>query len=307
MNAEIFSEWFKQQGYPVFRTKSTYWHKAGPRVYQAFPYHWIIKPTGEETNRLLKFGHNICLRYSTPIESSFGQISYHAVLEDSNYGFENLGKWSRKNVRKGLKKCFIEPISFQRLANEGWLLQLDTLDRQGRKIELERSSWVKRCLVAGNLPGFEAWGAISGGKLAASVITFQMEDCAYMLYQQCLRQYLRYNANNALSFFVSRELMKRSYVKQILYGLHSLDAPASVDEFKFRMGYKSKPVRQMVVFHPWVEPFVKNKIHNILKRFQKKLPGNPILDKAEGMVRFYLQGKLPIEKQTFPSHLIEQR
>jgi hypothetical protein len=291
MTPEIFAEWLKRQGHQVIRTETSYWFNQGPRVYQAFPYHWVIQPSEEELKHFLKENNALGLRYSTPIDSVKGCESYHAVYENESYDYDNLSKWARKNVRRGLNHCSVESITFERLANEGWNLQLDTLDRQGRKLPIEKGEWQNRCISAGELPGFEAWGAIDKGKLAASVITFQMVDCCYMLYQQCLRDYLADHVNNALGFIVTKEMINRPSIKSILYGLHSLDAPASVDEFKFRMGYSAKPVKQRVEFHPMLAPLFNPISYKIIKQLKSWKPSNPSLAKMEGMVRFYLEGK----------------
>ena len=303
MTPEIFAEWLRRQGHRIFRTESSYWHSQGPRVYQAFPYHWVIEPQEDELLNLLKEKKAIGLRYSTPVTAAEGQISYHAVYERPSYGFEKLGKWARKNVRRGLRKCTVEPVTFERLAQEGFALQVDTLARQGRKLEISRSTWETRCLAARGLPGFEAWGALADGNLAASVITFQMNDCAYMLYQQCRRDYLRDHVNNALGFVVTQTLIHRPEINSILYGLHSLDAPPSVDEFKFRMGYTAKPLRQRVTFHPLLRPLFNTLSHAALKGLLRMQPGNVTLSKTEGMVRFYLQGRHPLEAQNWPKVL----
>jgi hypothetical protein len=303
MNPEIFAEWLRRQGHRVLRTTSSYWADFGPRVFQALPYHWVIEPDEEELTDLLKEYRALGLRYSTTISASHGAASYHAVYEAGTYGYENLGKWARKNVRRGLDHCSVEPISFERLADEGFALQADTLARQGRKLDIEKNVWQTRCFSAKDLPGFEAWGAMVDARLAASVITFRMEDWGYMLYQQCHRDYLVDHVNNALSFAVTKSLIERQDIKAILYGLHSLDAPPSVDEFKFRMGYTAKPVRQRVVFHPWARPLMNNASHALLKAGLKWRPGHPTLSKAEGMLRFYLQGRLPLSKQSLPPPL----
>lgn len=308
MNAEIFAEWLRRQGHRVHRTPSSYWFDQGPRVYQAFPYHWIFFPQPGELDGFLKAQGAVGLRYSTPLEADEGAASYHAVYEGGQYGFENLGKWARKNVRRGLKSCRVEPVTFDCLAAEGFELQLDTLDRQGRRLGLEQKAWQTRCLAAGELPGFEAWGAWVDGtegaaRLAASVITFQMDDCAYMLYQQCRREYLAEHVNNALGFVVTQTLTARQQVRSILYGLHSLDAPASVDEFKFRMGYRAKAVRQRVVFHPLLRPLFTPLTHAALRDLRGLRPASATLAKTEGLVRFYLQGRLPLTRQVQPDAL----
>ena len=70
-----------------------------------------------------------------------------------------------------------------------------------------------------------------------------------------------------------------------------------MDEFKFRMGFTAKPVRQRVVFHPTIAPFFNRLSHATIRQLLRWRPEQPVLAKAEGMMRFYLQGKLPIEKQ----------
>jgi hypothetical protein len=303
MNPDIFGEWLRRQGHRILRSPSSYWHSQGPRVYQAFPYHWVILPPEEELSSLLRQNRAIGLRYSTPENAPRGCISYHAVYEKNTYGLENLGKWARKNVRRGLKNCKIEPITFPRLAEEGWRLQLDTLQRQGRHPKFDQKIWRRLCFAAADLPGFEAWGAMVEGIMAASVITFKMDECAYMLYQQCLREYLPAHINNALSYCVTQEMMQRVDIRSILYGLHSLDAPANVDQFKFRMGYSAKIVRQRVVFNQWMESLFNKTNYEVVKRFHEWFPGNAVLSKTEGMIRFYLEGNLPLRKQNWPDCL----
>jgi hypothetical protein len=307
MNAEVFAEWLRRQGHRVMRTPSSYWFDQGPRVYQAFPYHQTIEPAEEELREFLYEQNAIGLRYSTPWSAHLGNISYHAIFEGPSYSLENLDRRSRQNIRKGMGRCTVEPISLQRLADEGWALELDTLERQGRQPNTSRKAWEKRCLSAAGLPGFEAWGAMVDGKLGASMLAFQMGDCCYLLYKQCFRHYLPLRVNNALSFVVTETLAGRPSIRSILYGLHSLDAPPGVDEFKFRMGYSAKPVRQRVVFHPLLAPFFNRTTHALVKRLLKRYPENARLSKTEGMMRFYLEGREPIERQHWPEVLLKQQ
>lgn len=302
MTPEVFAEWMRRQGRRVLRTESTYWHSQGPGAYQAFPYHWVIEPSETELLQMIHHDRVLALRYSTSVDSGSGCLSYHAVRDDANYNLNSLSQWARKNIRRGLRNCSVEPITFERLALEGWLLHRDTLDRQGRaKLELSEKAWHAKCLAAGELPGFQAWGALVQDRLAASVISFQMGDCCYLLEQQCHRTHLAAHVNNALSFVVTRTLLSGAGVQSIFYALHSLDAPPTMDEFKFRMGYRAKPVRQRVLFNPWLSPMMNPVSHALLKFGLKLRPGQPALSKAEGMLRFYLQGRLPAVRQSTPA------
>lgn len=288
VSPDIYAEWLRRQGQQVVRSASSYWHSQAMGVYQAFPYHWLITPSREELRHLMLDHHAIALRYSAPAQANFGSTSYHAVYTASDYDFEALSAWARKNVRRGLRCCSVGPISWERYINEGWELRVDTLARQGRRLKESRDHWRRRYSAAACLEGFEVWAAEVGGRLGATLVTCRMENWYYLLYQQCHRDYLREHVNNALSFIVTQLLIRRPQVSGIFYGMQSLDAPASVDEFKFRMGYRALPVRQSVVLHPYVAPLANALSHRLSQALLALDPGSRRLAKAEGMLRIYL-------------------
>jgi hypothetical protein len=304
MSSEQFAAWQRRQGHGVVQTASSYWVEAGPRIYQAFPYHWLIKPTAEEFHQLFHHYRALGVRYSTNWEASPGAVSYHVVFEQPEYSLSSLPKKARHDVQKGLKAAQIEPISFARLAQEGWQLRWETLQRQGREKAETQAWWQLLCYNADGLPGFETWAAIVDGQLAAALLAFTCDDCCSILYQQSRTETLPLGVNNALAFAFTNEVLKRPGPPWLFYGLHSLDAPPSVDEFKFRMGYTAKAVRQRVVFHPMLTPLFNPGSHTLLKSLLHLRPGQPTLAKAEGLLRFYLQGQRPLAEQPVPPGLV---
>ena len=71
------------------------------------------------------------------------------------------------------------------------------------------------------------------------------------------------------------------------------------------MGYTAKPVRQRVVFHPWLSPLFNSTSLAVLRQLRRWQPENPTLAKTEGMMRFYLEGKRPLDQQTWPKVLVD--
>jgi hypothetical protein len=303
MNADVFAEWLRRQGYDVLRTESSYWYEASRRVYQAFPFHWVIEPEEDELVDMLRSRRAVALRYSTPVGAPVGRISYHAIYDKPSYELNDLDRRSRQNVRKGVERCRVEQISIERLAEDGWLLEMDTSNRQGRQAHFSKDAWCRRYMAAADLPGFEAWGAIVENRLVASLFMFQMDDCCELISQQCDREYLNARVNNALSFEVTQTMVRRRGILLVFYALQSLDAPSSVDQFKFRMGYRAKPVRQRVVFHPWISPLVNRASHAGLRWLRERWQDKALIRKAEGMVRFYLSGKTSAREQDWPECL----
>jgi hypothetical protein len=291
MTPDVFAEWLRRQGLRVVRTASSFWHTKEARILQAFPYHWILEPSEAELRELLRGERALGLRYSTPVGARLGLPSYHVVRRERPYELQELDKKARYDIRKGLAHAAVEPISFSRLASEGWRLHEDTLARQGRIGAETRESWERLCLSAEGLPGFEAWGATHEGQLAAALLAFTCEGCTSFLNQQSANQHLKHGVNHALAYVFTRTALARPDVSYVFYSLHSLDAAAGVDQFKFRLGYTAQPVRQRVMFHPWAAPLFNRVTYSAMRQLIRWSPGTPALAKAEGMVRFYIEGQ----------------
>jgi hypothetical protein len=296
---DIYAEWLRRQGQRVLRTASSYWHSGELGVYQAFPYHWLIEPSDTEVGGLFSEHRAIALRYSQPPASVTGCPSYAIVFADSAYGMDSLTTHTRNNVRRGLKNCVVEPISFQRLVEQAWELRCDALDRQGRNLKLTYESWKKRYLSASDYAGFEAWAAMAGDRLAGYLVTFQMDDCLCIIDHQSHREFLKYKINNALTFTVSRNGMTKPGVKILFYGVESLDAPARVSEFKFHMGYAARPIRQRVVFRPAVAPLANRLTYGLVSTLSRWFPADRRFAKAKGMLRLSLNDARPLPPEVF--------
>jgi len=306
MNADIFAEWIRRQGYRVVRTESSYWYNPAPGVFQAFPYHWVIKPTEAEIRNLMWRHGAFAVRYSTPFEFPGGVVSYHIVLQEP-YSLELLKAQARNGVKAGMNRFKIEQIPFERLATEGWTLQRDTLERQDRLRSMTQQEWERLCRAACDLEGFEAWAATSDGELAAAVIVARMQSNFSVPFAMSHRRFQGEHVNNALFYCVSKELLKREGIENLFFTVQSLDAPANVDEFKFRMGFQHKFVRQRVDFHPLFQPFATSMLHGWARRLLQRDPSNPHFAKAEGMLRFHLEGRKPVEEQAWPERLLAER
>jgi hypothetical protein len=303
VSPEVVAEWFRRQGHRVIRTPSSWWYEASARVYQAFPFHWSIRPGDGELEELLRAEHAIALRCTTPLDAPEGRVSYHVVCDDREYDLHRLDARARNAVRNGMQRARIEPVPLDRMAEEGWQLEVDTCSRQGRDVPLSREAWRRRYLAAAGLPGFEAWGALIDGKLAASLLCVRVDDWWEVLGQQSLSEYLPARVNNAVTYVFTQSMVQRPGVRAVFYTLQSLDAPPTVDQFKFHMGYTPRPVRQRVALHPWASRILGPAAHRVISGVLRRRPGSRLLGKAEGMLRFHLEGKLPAERQRWPTCL----
>jgi hypothetical protein len=233
---------------------------------------------------------SIGLRFFTSMEG-FGKSSYLIVCSDKNYDITSVAAGdTRRKTRRGLENVEIRQFDFKELARLGHNLNCDTLARQGRDPRLcNESDWKQFCDATEGLDGFEAWGAFTGGKLASFVAGFQMEDHFTLLQQSSATEYLELYPNNALIFEVTRLKLASPEVTAVSYGPQSLDAPESLDAFKFHMGYKKLPMKQRVMFNPLIKPFIGSATQKIVQFAAGiKLKSNE-LSKLEGLIGFYLE------------------
>lgn len=299
MNVENFAEWMRRQGHPVYRTESSFWHKAGPRTLQAFPYFWLVEPSKAELRKLMLTKGILSLRYSTPIDAPEGKVSYHIDVRNP-YTLDMLKSQARNGVKKGQVRFQVQQVPFARLADEGWLLQQDTLERQCRLGCMRSDTWSRMCMAADGLPGFEAWAAIADGVMAGALLTARIDDVVCVPYALSRSQFLKDHVNNVLFFQTITNLLCRPGVNRVFLTVQSLDAPESVDEFKFRMSFNAMPVRQRVVLSPLAAPLSTPLGVMALNMMLKRYPGSNLVAKTEGMVRFYLQGRQSLQQQQWP-------
>jgi len=123
------------------------------------------------------------------------------------------------------------------------------------------------------------------------MIGFQMEDHYTILHQSSSTEHLRLYPNNALVFTVTKLKLALPEVNAVSYGPQSLDAPESLDTFKFRMGYQQRPMKQRIVFNPLIKPFVGSSLHRCAKFALRAKPRSDTLRKFEAIIRFYREAE----------------
>lgn len=306
MTSDVFGAWLERSGYRVAAHGDGRWYEIAPRVWQAFPYHLVQSLADADLDAVLRKPFGVALRYVAPLHAPEGQISYQVVKPAGPWQLAALPKKARHDVARGLETFEIREIDPRELADRGWALRRETLARQGRERAETEADFRRICLAAAGLRGFEAWATFRNGVMSASLLASRVGDCCAILYQQSRTEDLSAFSNNALAFTYSREAGTRDGVRVIFYGLHSLDAPASVDRFKLRMGFELRPVRQRVVLHPRLHP-VAGLAHTLARAAQVVSPSLGSLSKAEGLLRFHRNGRLPLAMQTWPDLIADRR
>lgn len=243
-----FAGFLARLGHRVVETESGAWYDASRFFLLGIPTHDLRTPGGDEMRRLWR-GRVLGARFTTPLGEP-GKMSYQIVCDDPGYGLESLSANTRSKVRRGLKRCQIRPASPAEVAVHGRQAHADTLARQDRAGLLGGSQWERFWEAVEATPGMEVWSSWVDEKLAAFLVTVSFGECVEFLFARSRDDCLQAYPNNALLFQVTEEMMARRGVREITFGIESLEPVGPLDQFKFSMGFRTKPLRQRVVFHP---------------------------------------------------------
>lgn len=290
MSAADFANFLRTIGHRVVQTGSSYWYDAGRFFFLSLPSHELRSPSPEEFRTLWRSGLCAGVRFPAPLQGP-GKLSYQIACSARDYSLESLSANVRSKVRRGLRRCEVGPLPFPEIARQGERAHRDTLERQGRDAHVLSRSWDRYFDAAAKTPGMEGWAAFARGELAAFLVSVQFDDTVELLLARSRSDMNDAYPNNALVFHVVEEMLVRRRVRQVTFGLESLEDVESLDEFKFGMGFERVPLRQRVVFHPLLDAVIELPgVHGLLWRWAARARGSTRWGKAAGLLRFAAEG-----------------
>ena len=287
MDIRDFESFLEGAGHRVIRTRSASWFDAGKRFFLSIPAHRALLPKREELREVLREGGALGVRFPAPLTAP-GRLSYQIVCDNSAYGFESLSSNVRSKVRRGLRRCRVESVSFQVLSELGRTADRDTRARQGRSGSSSEAHWHRYWESAARARCMEGWAAWVGDELAAYLVTVRFEDSVEFLLARSRSDRLDHYPNNALIFEVARLMLTERKVAQITFGLESLEEVDSLEEFKMGMGFTRRPVRQCVVFREPLGTLLSiGPVRAVIHRLgASSRPSRTFWRKALGLLRF---------------------
>jgi hypothetical protein len=243
MDLAELANFFRALGDRVLETKSCFWYGPQRFLFKSLPVHQIVNPSPGELASVLMRGPALALRYPSPPERVQPDGGMY-ICSGRDYDFHSLSANARSHTRRGLARCAIERIGFDRLARDGFGLIEDTTLRQtGGRPPTTPAQWGRFCAIAARTPDVEAWGAIAEDKLAAFIVGMLIGDCFYLHLQKSSSALLKHYPNNALMFELTRMKLAAG-AAQVSHGQIALAASAGLDTFKRSMGFEVQPFKE---------------------------------------------------------------
>jgi hypothetical protein len=287
MTPSTYADFLRRTGHTVIQTGTTFWFDVSRRrIWQAFPYHRPAEVTNAEVRELLVRYRFVAARFPTTLTNP-GLDSYRHVCDTKPHGLNLLSKKSRNQTRRGLETLEVRQVSFSELAESGIEAQLSTLSRQQRTTpNLLMEQWKLFCREAAQTPGFLAWGAYHKERLGGYLISFQIEDCANISILRSCSDELSVHPNNCLVFVATQSLLTREDVREVSFGWESLRGDlGGLAHFKEGMGFRRQSMRQQVILHPWLQPFLKCGLADLAATLSRPFTDKETYFKLRGFCR----------------------
>ncbi len=291
MDAAAYVQFLERLGHRVIPTATMHWYDVDRRFYLSAPPHCEFEPVESELREVMRGWRCFGVRYATPLHGR-GKLSYQITCDNRHYRLEALSANVRSKVRRGLKRCEVGAVPLTTLATAGRQAHTDTVARQGRTSGIDGAAWERFWAAAEETEGFEGWGAWTGDRLVAFLVSVTFNDSVEFLLARSCSDDLGAYPNNALIYHVTEEMLVRRGVREITFGLESLEPVGPLDQFKFGMGFRARPLRQRIVFQPLLSALLRQKpVRAMVRRWShRQSPEAVFWRKAEGLLRFAEEG-----------------
>lgn len=285
MNREGYARFFERLGHRVVTTGTNVWYEARARVYMSLPNSMPIEPQGDELTALFARPRCWGVRFPAPAEGP-GRLSYALVLDDPEYDLASLSANARSKVRRGVKQWTVERVDPAFVRAHGIRANTDTLARL--LVQKDPYDWNVYWDAVAATPDVEVWAAFEGTEIAAYVVIALVDGIAEILTARSQDATLKRYPNNALVFTAVRDLLHRPGLDRVFFGVESLDLAEGVEEFKFSLGFRRLPIRQRIVFPPFVDRLLRHRfVGRAVRNITRLQPRLEVARKLEGLLIFH--------------------
>ena len=253
-------------------------------------------PSPGELRGLLWRSRCLVADYVLPIDDAHPANALLYICTDRAYKLESLASVARRDARRALRAFRYEFLDSNSLLAHGARPYCDTRARVGLS---DGTPEVFQSYTASLLatPGYQFVGAWCGDQLAAYMWILMIDDWA-AVGAYAANDHLRSCPNNGLLHFGLDYCLTQGRCREVTYGLSSIqevDRTASLDYFKKKVGFESRPVHRAFVFHPLVKPFANPLTNWVVRGCLRLRPQSRILRKASGLLANYLGKTAPLD------------
>src|SRR6266849_546163 len=264
----------------------TFWAEYQSGAMMRMPTFHLAPPTAQEIQQVLWRRRAAIASYLLEPDECHPANAWLYLCTDRDYALEKLAPEMRRNVRLGLKKLTISPLTADQLQAHGAPAFCETRRRLG--LDDGTPEEFQRDLTAhASLPELVYLGAWKENQLAAYLSILEVEDWAEIAGTSSMDALRRYKPNDTLIYSALSHYLVERGCRVVSYGLSSIQVesnPAGLHQFKTKVGFEARPVHRAFVFHPLLRPFANGLMLRGMNTALRFMQGAPRLRMARGIL-----------------------
>src|SRR5690349_5875484 len=220
----VLARFLEFRGRRIFEGCGALWYSVPGRFLMSLPYERVLNPEPEELRLLLQETRSAGARFPSLTWSGLNGGIY--VLRRREYDVGKLHVKHRPRVRHGLQYFRVQPAERRDLIDQGRLLNLATMARQGRYDPEfgEQKRWERVIDAAFASPGVSFPAIFAGSRLAAYMVTCRETKWLHILHQMSRQEDLSHFPNHTLTYAVTAQASQDPSLDAVCYGYSPLFA-----------------------------------------------------------------------------------
>jgi hypothetical protein len=267
----VLARFLELRGRRIFKRCTALWYTVPGPFLMSLPYERMLDPEPEELRQMIREAGVLGARF--PSHRWTGLESGLYILHRRPYDIRSLHVKHRPRVRHALQHFEVRPAEKAQLLEQGRILNLATMARQGRyDPEFGESRRWERLVEAGfACPGISFPAVFSGSRLAAYMVTCRAQRWLHILHQMSRQEDLPNFPNHLLTYAIAEQAASDTSLEVVCYGYVPLFAADGLHEYKLRFGYDLKPHRSAIQLHPVLEALVNHRVARAAVRLARRL------------------------------------
>jgi hypothetical protein len=259
------------RGRRIVRACGALWYSVPGRFLMSVPYQQMLDPDPAELRRVIRDAGVCGARF--PSQTWTGLESGLYVLRQRKYDIGSLHIKHRPRVKRGMQHFEVRPATKAELLEQGCVLNLSTMARQGRYDSEfgEARRWQTFVEAAFACPGVSFPAAFSGSRLAAYMVTCREQGWLHILHQMSRQEDLPDFPNHLLTYTITAQAAADTSLEAVCYGYVPLFAADGLHEYKLRFGYEMVPHRSAIQLHPMLKAVLDRPLARAVVRAARRM------------------------------------
>jgi hypothetical protein len=191
-----------------------------------------ISLTRQEMNYLLKKSGTYFLRWETDFDCGY-ETEYWHIIKDNVSTLESLSRYTRHNIRRGLKRCIIKKVSADVVATQGYDCYISAFRKYDTFIKPEsETEFVDKITEKENNPEWEFWGVWNSDQkmIAYGINRIKENRCIYIT-SKFHPDHLKLYPSDALFYVMNTHYLEQRGMQYIDNGPRSLSHQTNIQDY----------------------------------------------------------------------------